>query len=274
MRGENWREEALNTTAAKANKASALIEELERLEVSEKLDDLAARRLSREARSLMASDATGAHTVLGGIAGVEGDAAKVHEHYRAALQLSDRHPAVLSNYATALGRAGEFDEAFPTIMEAHRRAPDDASLLSNAIILAVHGGRFTESVPLYDAWNRLQPKRRHEYESAARKAADAAKRRKFTEAAVREVVRVAHEVRVAAKVRHAASTMREVFGEPDTLVQGGLGAGRPNRQSRAESRTEGVKRRRANGARPPTNTDPRSLDRHVGIVCEPAVQAD
>ena len=102
-------------------------------------------------------------------------------------------------------------------MDAHRRAPDDASLLSNAIILAVHGGRFTESVPLYDAWNRLQPKRRHEYESAARKAADAAKRRKFTEAAVREVVRVAHEVRVAAKVRHAASTMREVFGEPDTF---------------------------------------------------------
>ena len=95
----------MNTTAAKANKANALIEELERLEVSEKLDDLAVRRLSREARSLMASDATGAHTVLGGIAGVEGDAAKVHEHYRAALQLSDRHPAVLSNYATALGRA-------------------------------------------------------------------------------------------------------------------------------------------------------------------------
>ena len=214
-RGEIRREEVLNTIAAKESKAGTLIGELERLDMSEELDDLEMRRLAREARSLMASDATGAHAVLGGIAGVEGDAAKVHEHYRAALQLSNRHSVVLGNYATALGRAGEFDEAFPTIMEAHRRAPDDARLLSNAIILAIEGGRFTESVPLYDAWNRLQPKRRHDYESAARKAADAAKRRKFTEAAVRKVVRLAHGVRVAAKVRHAASTLRGVFGEPD-----------------------------------------------------------
>ena len=204
----------MNGTAAKASKAGALIGELERLDMSEELDDLEVRRLACEARSLMASDAAGAHTVLGGIAGIEGDAAKVHEHYRAALQLSDRHHVVLSNYATALGRAGEFDEAFPTIMEAHGRVPDDASLLHNAIVLAVDGGRFTESVPLLDSWNRLQPRRSHGYESAARKAADTAKRRKFTEAAVREVVRLAHGVRVAAKVRHAASNLREVFGEP------------------------------------------------------------
>ena len=153
--------------------------------------------------------------VLGGIAGIEGDATKVHEHYRVALGLSNRRAAVLSNYATALGRAGEFDKAFPAILEAYRSAQDDATLLSNAIFTAVHGGLFTECVPLYDAWNKLQPKRRHEYESAARKAADAARKGKFTEAAVCEVVRLAHEVRVAAKVRHATSTVHEVLDEPD-----------------------------------------------------------
>ena len=205
----------MSTTAAKESKAGTLIRELERLDMSEVLDDLEVRRLAREARSLMASDAAGAHSVLGGIAGIEGDAAKVHGHYRAALRLSDHNLLVLCNYATALGRAGDFDEAFPTIMEAHRRAPDDANVLSNAIILAIEGGRFTESVQLYDAWNKLQPGQCHEYESAARKAADAAKRGKFSDAAVRKVVRLAHGVRVAAKVRHGTSTLREVFGEPD-----------------------------------------------------------
>ena len=51
----------MNTTAAKKSKAGALIGELERLDMSEVLDDLELRRLAREARSLMASDAAGAH---------------------------------------------------------------------------------------------------------------------------------------------------------------------------------------------------------------------
>lgn len=205
----------MNTTAAKASKASALIDELERLDVSERLDDLAIRRLSREASALMESHPTGAHTVLGGVAGIEGDAAKVREHYRSALQLSQRDPSVLSNYATALIRAGEFDEAFPAIMDAHRRAPDDTTVLSNATMIAVQGGRFRESLTLYEAWNRLQPAHPFEHESAARKAADATRRGVFTEKAVRKVMRLAHEVRVAAKVRHAGFAMQEVFGEPD-----------------------------------------------------------
>ena len=205
----------MNTTAAKASKASDLIDELERLDVSERLDDLAIRRLSREARALMPSDATGARTVLGGIAGIEGNAAKVREHYRVALEHSQRNLSVLSNYATALGRAGELDEAFPTIMEAHQRAPDDVVLLKNAMFVAIQGGRFSESLTLYEAWNRLQPVEPFEHESAVRKAADAAGRGVFTEEAVRKVLGLAHEVRVAAKVRYAGFAMQEVFGEPD-----------------------------------------------------------
>ena len=108
------------------------MEELERLDTSERLDDLEMRRLARDANALMPSDPAGAHTVLGGIAGIEGDAAKVHEHYRVALHYSQRELAVLNNYAIALGRAGKFEEALPVIMEAHERAPDDALVLKSA----------------------------------------------------------------------------------------------------------------------------------------------
>ena len=165
----------------------------------------------------MASDPTGAHTVLGGVAGINGDATKVHEHYRAALHLSQRELAVLNNYAIALGRAGKFDEALPAIMEAHQRAPDDALVVKNATIVAVQGGRFTESLPLYEAWNRLRPADPLQHESAARKAADAAKRGAFTEAAVGKVLHLAHEARIKARVRSAGFSIDAVFGEPDNF---------------------------------------------------------
>ena len=201
--------------AAKATKAGALIDELERLDFSEALDDLAIRRLSRDARALMPVDAMGAHTVLGGISGIEGDAVGVREHYRIALELSRRNPSVLGNYATALGRAGELDEAFPAVMEAHRRAPDDLTLLGHAILVAMQGAWFREGLRLCETWNKLRPDHPVELEPVMRGAADAVRRGAFTEEGARKVLCLAHEIRVAAKVRYAGTAVRAVFDEPD-----------------------------------------------------------
>lgn len=205
----------VSATTAKASRAGALIDELERLELSEAFDDLAVRRLSREARALMPHDPMGAHTVLGGITGIEGNADEVREHYRIALELSRRNRMVLGNYATALGRAGELDEAFPTIMEAHQRAPDDVAILKHAILVAIQGGWFGESLGLYETWNKLQPTCPFEHESVMKKAADAVRRRVFTGKSVRKVMCLAHQVRVEAKVRYAGFSVRAVFGERD-----------------------------------------------------------
>ena len=205
----------MSVRTAKAARASALIDELERLELSEAFDELAVRRLSREARGLMAHDAMGAHTVLGGIAGIHGDKHKVREHYKIALEVSRRDPTVLANYATALGRAGELDEAFPAMMEAHQRVPDNISLLRHAIFVGIQGGWFERSLDLYKTWNRLQPTCPFEHESVVTKAADAARRGVFTEKSVRKVMGVAHEVRVDAKVRYAGFAVHAVFGEAD-----------------------------------------------------------
>ena len=205
----------MSTTRARARKATALIRELERLNASERLDDLELFRLTRDAKALMASDAAGAHDVLGSAAGINGDAAKVHEHYRTALRLTGQDIRVVNNYAIALGRAGKFEEALPLIMEAHKRAPDDVEVLTNAAAIAVQGGRFTESLALYEAWNKLQPARRLRHEAAVRQAAAAAQRGVFTEAAVGNVTRLAHEVRCHAQIRSAEFSIDAVAGEPD-----------------------------------------------------------
>ena len=225
----------MSTTAARARKATALMEELERLDTSERLDDLEVLRLARDANALMASDPTGAHTVLGGVAGIKGDASKVHEHYRAALRLSHREGPVLNNYAIALGRAGNFEEALPPIIEAHERVPDDVQVLENAAMVAVQGGRFTESLPLYEAWNRLRPAHPLWHESAARKAAEAAQRGVFTEAAVGNVLRLAHGARLAAQIRSAGFSIDAVFGEPDNFSFALLVRGTPREAMEVEN---------------------------------------
>ena len=205
----------MSHTATMAPKANELIDALTRLDESERFDELTVGRLSRDARALMKADAAGAHTVLGGIAGIEGDADKVHEHYKIALELSGRATWTLGNYATALGKAGEFDEAFKTIVEAHARTPDDLEILRLAISIAVQGGQFRESRSLYERWNKLQPNRWINDEAPMTLAADAIDRDAFTENAAQKVIKIAQQVRLAAKVRQTGSSIHSVHGEPD-----------------------------------------------------------
>lgn len=208
----------MSRISTKAPRVNELIETLERLNHSDVLHDLELVGLARDAKALMTADVAGAHTVLGGIAGIKGDAAEVRRHYKIALEQSGRRPTTLGNYATALGQAGELDESFSAIVEAHERAPDDLELLQHAIFIAGQGGHFIESASLYERWNRLQPSRPMEDEATMRQAASAAGRGVFSEVAARKVIRIAHEVRLSVKVRQAGSTMHTVWGEPDKFA--------------------------------------------------------
>ena len=205
----------MSQAATTESKANELIDALTRLDQSELFDELAVGRLSRDARALMKADAAGAHTVLGGIAGIEGDAARVHEHYEIALKLSGRTTWTLGNCATALVKAGALDGAFKAIMEAHERTPDNPEILGLAISTAVQGGRFRESRSLYERRSALQPNRRTRDETQIRLAANAIDRGAFTESAAQKVILIAQHVRLAAKVRQAGSSLHSVHGEPD-----------------------------------------------------------
>lgn len=205
----------MSRAAAPARKADALIGALVELDRSEIMDDLALNRLAREAQALMKSDATGARIVLGGIAGIEGDGAKVREHYGVALRLSERNGHVLANYATALTKVGQMDDAFEAIMEVCERHPDDAAFLQDAIAIAVQGARFGKSRSLYKRRNRLKPEGRRKDEAQMTAIAEAIDRGAFKERAAREVVQIAHEIRQSAGARYAGSAPVLVYGEPD-----------------------------------------------------------
>lgn len=208
----------MNQTSTRAAKVNELIETLERFTGSEVLQELELRRLAREAEALMKVDAAGGHTVLGAIAGIEGDAAAVRRHYKVALQQSGRTLETLGNYASALAQAGDLDGSFTAIAEAHERAPDDLVILEHAIFIARRGGQFGASRNLYERWNKAQPSRPMEDEATMRQAADAASKGAFTEEAAHKVIRIAHEVRVTAKVRQAQSTLHAVWGEPNKFT--------------------------------------------------------
>jgi len=205
----------MSRAATPARKANALIDALAQLDRSGVVDDLALGRLAREAQALMKTDAVAAHTVLGGIAGFEGDAARVREHHVIALRLSPRDRQVLGNYATALTNVGEMDDAFATIMEAHERYPDDTHVLKGAIGIAVQGVRFGESRALYERWNKLRPGKPRSDEVHMMAAAEAVDRSAFSERAAQRVVRLAHEVRLSAGARYAGASLAAVYGEPD-----------------------------------------------------------
>ena len=205
----------MSRAATPARKADALIEALAKLDRSEVLDDLALGRLAREAQALMKSDAAGAHMVLGGIAGIEGDAAGVRAHHVIALRLSARDRQVLGNHAAALTNVGEMDDAFATMMEAHERYPDDTHLLEDAIGIAVQGARFGESRALYERWNKLRPGEPRGEEVQMTAAAEAVDRGALSERAAQRVVRLAHEVRLSAGTRYAGCLLATVYGEPD-----------------------------------------------------------
>ena len=181
----------MSRTATKARKANALIDTLEKLDRSEVLDGLALARLAREAQGLMKSDPAGAHMVLGGIAGIEGDVTRVCKHHEIALELSGRSSQTLTNYAAALINVGEMFEAFTTIMEAHERARGNPRVLKSAVGIAMQSAEFRRSHVLYQRWNMLRPQKPREDEELMKAACEAIDRGAFSEEAARKVVRLA-----------------------------------------------------------------------------------
>ena len=103
----------------KATKGTELVDRLTAVANAQELDEVGVGRLRREARLLMRADPVAAHTVLGGLASISGNIAQVREHYEAARRLSASPGETLANYATALSSAGEMNDAFHTILQAH-----------------------------------------------------------------------------------------------------------------------------------------------------------
>lgn len=205
-------------TSTPATKASRLVEQLRSIAPVDEPNDLLLRRIEREARGLMAADPVGAHTVLGVLASLRGNAEDVRYHNDIALQQSGRIADSLNNYSVCLLQIGEAVEAFEFAREAFQRAPDNSVVLNQLIRTAIESAHFREARDLCDRWSVLYPDRPVPYESSARGLAGAVERGAFREESARQVLQIAQEVRSAANARQVQTAVVEDRTEPDSFL--------------------------------------------------------
>ena len=208
----------MSQTPTRATKAEELLKTLSTIADAEELDEWGIRKLEREARVLMNADPVAAHTVLGGIASLNGDVTSVDKHHRIALQLSGNSVEALRNGAISLSRVGKMDQAFETILQAHELIPDDPRTLNAAISLAVQSAQFRKCRDLYRRWNALRPDQPMVGEAHMNRAAEAVDNGKFSEEGAQKVVRLAHQVRRAADVRTAGGGVLALYGESESFL--------------------------------------------------------
>ena len=201
---------------APRSKASALIERLSRVTASG-FNEVAVRRLEQDARRLMAADAVGAHTVLGGAAALRWDVEAVHDHYRIALQ----HLATAEtyyNYSIALQNVEETDSAFEASANAQQSVPDDKFLLDHAVGLALQAGHFAAGQRLCERWNALVPAESHALTWRIERLTAATAEGRFSERAVRRVLATLRSVQQDERVPGVASATMEDPREPGAFL--------------------------------------------------------
>ena len=203
---------------ARATKASGLAEQINAVTCADEADDLALRRIEREAQALMAADPVGAHTVLGAVAVLRGRDDDVRRHHHIALQQSGRSAQACRNYSVSLMGLGEMTEAFDAAREAFRRAPDDGDVLRHLILVALDSAHFREARDHCGRWNTLCPGNPSPHEPPAKALAGAVEREAFREESVREVLKIAHDVRRAANVVLFDSAVLGGASEPDSFL--------------------------------------------------------
>ena len=204
--------------SAPVAKASRLIGQIESIALMDEEDDLALRRIEREARGLMDADPVGAHTVLGAVAALQGSGTGVRSHYRIALQHSGHSVDTCHNYSVSLMVLGEMNEAFEAAGEAFRRAPDDGRVLHHLISVAIGSARFREARDLCDRWNALFPESPSPYESPVSALADAIERGAFREKSVWEVLQIVHEIQSAANLVLLKAVVLTDDNDPDSFL--------------------------------------------------------
>ena len=203
---------------ARATEASELAEQLNAISYADEANDLALRRIAREAQKLMAADPVSAHTVLGAVAVLQDRIDDVRRHHDIALQQSGHSAQACRNYSVSLMDLGEMIEAFEAAREAFRRAPDDGDVLRHLILVSLGSAHFREARDHCARWNTLFPGNPSPHEPAAKALADAVGRDVFREESVREVLQIAHDIRRTAKVVLLDTAVPVGGSEPDSFL--------------------------------------------------------
>lgn len=197
-------------------KANKLIERLAVVARTSSLDNLEVQRIARDANVLMQSDPAGAHTVLGCIAALRGNADDSQNHHRIALRLDNTVTARL-NYSISLSVLEDHEEALKVTRNAMNAYPDNVELLNHAIHTALESGNFKDARDLFDRWDRLVPARPNPLSDKARQLADAVDAGKFGEQGVRDILRILAAIQRSEQVRTSNTAIR-FHNPPDSFL--------------------------------------------------------
>ena len=176
-----------------ARKGSELVDQAGAIARSAELDEVALQRIAADARQLMASNAAGAHTVLGIVAAVRGEVALVRKHYRIALGL-DQSAVTWFNYSMSLAAVDEHSDALAVAREGLERHPDDAALTDRAAEAALESGRFMEAEKLCRRRERLNGEGAYRWREEVRQLSAAVESETMTEAGAAAVIELMTKV--------------------------------------------------------------------------------
>ena len=205
-------------SASPATKSKEVFEALEAMESETHLNDFAVRKLEREAERLVKADAASGYTALGVLAALRGDADAAHDYHEKTLKLSGESADALHNYATSLGKLGEYAKALEVSRRAYARNPAEPAMLHRAIAASIFTGNFREACDLGRKWNESDPKYRHAPDPVVDAICSATKRGIFTEERLQEILDIAHEVLRSSKVRALRVEVQDDEHEPDSFL--------------------------------------------------------
>ena len=174
-------------TAVAESKTAHLIDQLGRIVAADSTDDLAIRRVEREAKALMSTEPASAHTVLGGIAALRRDLDEVQRHHRIALDVR-KSGITYFNFAVSLSLLGEMRGALEAAKSGLEAEPDDPRWLRHAIKLSMEAAHFSEARQLGGRWARLMPNEPHVETRNAMLVATAIDEGVFSEEKAQQVV--------------------------------------------------------------------------------------
>jgi hypothetical protein len=129
-------------------KSSQLINELDRLSMANRLDELTISRFLREAEKIRSADPLGAAMLAGYLASERCDAAETERQFQIAMRLAPDVAEIHANFSHRLFALGFLTRAKDEMLHAHRLAPGNSSMLTEAMDLAGGSSAFGEALQL------------------------------------------------------------------------------------------------------------------------------
>ena len=208
---DDQKAEAMARAPAAAQKTNDLVSQVAAVARSPAIDEIAMRRIEREARALMQSDPSGAHAVLGTVGALRGDEAATKEHYRIALKL-EAQVATWVNYSTSLTLLDDNQGALDAAREGMAKHRGEPALAGRAIEAAIQSGNFGEAAELAQHYDKLVPDRPHRFADLARRLAKAIALGTMSEAGARTLIELLTTIQRREGIRTLTSGVGVVEG--------------------------------------------------------------